>query len=177
MDSCLLTEKAANLQPTTANLNDHRFSWRISMMCIAFMLVMIFGSLTNENRRQVGEDERLDESYQYFDHENENRKRDRDRCETPTGTLAQRAKDEDEGDQTDNDNVTRQHICEKTNYKGKRLCKNAKYLHRYHYKLNTERNRRIKYMTPKMLVSTKHDDQEGNHPKNSSKSNVAGNVC
>jgi hypothetical protein len=146
------------------------------MVVIVSAMMSFFYRLANEHRCQVRKDEGLDKGYQHLNHVNEHRKANRDGRKAPTNAFAHITKDEDQGDQTDNDNVTCQHVGKKTYDQGKGLSKDGKDLYRHHDELNTERHRRIENVSPVVFITAEGDYQEGDNTKGSRKGNVTGYV-
>jgi hypothetical protein len=66
------------------------------MMGIAFVLVMVFGGLTNEHGSQVGKDEGLDKGYQHLNYVNEYGKGNGDGRKADTRKAAHVTKYEDQ---------------------------------------------------------------------------------
>ena len=119
-------------------------------------------SLSDENRRQISEDESLNECNQYFDQVNEYSEQDRQRGKAPAGHCAHGPKYENQRDETENDDVPGYHVGEQTDYQGKGLCENTQQFYRehdqhpYHH-----RNTRIpEYMSPEMFVGAEDDHKK-----------------
>src|SRR5690606_5337150 len=121
-----------------------------------------FDGLADEHRCQIGENKSLDKSDQYFDKINEHCKRDRDRRETPADSRAQPAENKDQRDQTDNNNVTRQHVREQTYDQRERLCEHAQEFHQHQYGFYASGYRRVENMPPIMRITIYgyHDERD-----------------
>src|SRR4030095_2306118 len=75
------------------------------------------------------------------------------------------------------DDVARNHICKKTYDECEGLCKDAKDFNWYQDGLHTCGHRRIKNVSPEMLVGVEHDYDKRNHTQNCRECNVTRYVC
>ena len=83
--------------------------------------VATFKSLTNENRCQVGEDERLDKGNHYFNHIDEYGKCDAEWRKSPACNSTHRSKYENQCDKAQDDDMTSHHVGKQTDNQCKGL--------------------------------------------------------
>ena len=121
-------------------------------------LMMIFSLKRSADKYsgEIGEDESLQKRYQYFNKINKHRKPDGYRCGAPSGKCIHLPEYKNQRNQTDDNNVTRNHIRKQTNNQGERLNKYTQKFYQYQNRFHeTWHSGRIEYMSPEMFIGTK----------------------
>jgi len=86
-----------------------------------FMMVAFFYRLAYEYRSKVGEDERLDRSYEQLEEEHEYRECERYDGKAPAGYVADSTEDENHRYNAEDNDMACQYIGKKTYHQGGRL--------------------------------------------------------
>ena len=137
-----------------------------------------FKGLADENSSQVGEDERLDKGNHYFDQVNENGKRNAQRRESPTRNRAHGPENKNQCNETEDDDMSSNHVGEKTHNQCEWFGEHTQQLNREHDE-NPDwcRNaRKPEDMTPKMLVGAEKNHKKRNDAQYYRKGNIPGNI-
>ena len=126
------------------------------------LFMATFKSLTNENRSQVGEDERLDKGNHYFNHINEYSKCDAEWRKSPACNSTHRSKYENQRDKAQDDDMPCHHVGKKTDNQRERFCKYTQEFNRQHDE-NSHRcwdSGKPEDMSPEMLVGAEQDNKK-----------------
>ena len=87
------------------------------------LFMTTFKCLADKYSSQVGEDESLNKGNHYFDQVNENGKCNAQWRESPTGNRAHGPENENQCDETEDDDMSGNHVGKKTHNQRKWLCK------------------------------------------------------
>lgn len=137
-----------------------------------------FKCLTNKDSGKVGENERLDKGNHYFDQVNEYSKCNAKWRKSPACNCAHGPKNKNQCDETEDDDMSRNHVGEKTYNQGEWLGEYTQQFNRKHDE-NPHRGWNTgepKNMTPKMLIGAEKNHKKRNDTQYNSKCNVTGNI-
>ncbi len=122
-------------------------------MLFIMLMMFAFYCLTYKYCRQHGEYESLDKRHQHFDKINKYCKGNGKRRRTPASKFIHVPKNKYQRNQTDDNDVTRNHVCEQTYDQSKGLDKHTDKFNRHQNKFYAQRNVGwIEDMAPIMLI-------------------------
>jgi hypothetical protein len=139
---------------------------------------MLLNSLSEEDRREVGEDEGLNGCYQQLQEEHEDREAHRYRNKGYTGHRVEVREDEDQQNDAQDNGMSRENVREQTNGQGRGLDQQVtQHLDRHQNELDTGRYAgRVENMAPEITVGFGQHHHKENQGEQQSYRDIAGEV-